>query len=151
MRPTESRLLNVGFSGYRLWPGPVAASEVLNTLEVTSIEEYSYASIARSILNHPGVRETHTKQPDWSYWAATWREGDRYLRLDFMPDEDHFRSEGTGHHFWSGCNIECDCLVLDLLAIWEAIRVGHPGVWLYEGESLLSPQAFLKTPEYPVE
>lgn len=50
-----------------------------------------------------------------------------------MPDLDQFASETTGAPYWTGCNIECDCLARDFIALWEAIREKHLGVWLYEG------------------
>ncbi len=151
MPEPDERFLNVGYEGFRLHPGPVDERALISTLDVAAFEEYSYGSIARSILSFPGTRETHTKSPGWPYWAATWKEDDRYIRLDFMPDEDHFLYERTGEPYWSGCNIECDCLVRDLVGLWETVRARHPGVWLYVGEELLSPQGFLKSPSSPAE
>jgi hypothetical protein len=115
-------------------------------------EEYPYEPVAQAILSHPGMRETHPPEPDWSHFAAVWERGDRRIALDFMPETEQFGWE-TGKPHWTGCNLECDCLVGDLIDLWKAIGKRCPAVWVYDGGAfgaedslLLRPRAFLQMP-----
>jgi hypothetical protein len=123
--------------GYMLAPGPLFFEEPFYSFCVDEIAEYAPESIAAAILSLPGAKELHPPRPSWWEWEAAWEEGDRLIILD-----DNQLFEDTG--FWAGVILKCDCRLGDLIALWEAVRTGHPAVWLYGDDCrVYTPESFL--------
>ena len=140
-------------SGYRLHPGPLQATEPLFTIVLQDIVEYPYSSLAAAILAYRGCREVRSPKPDWSQWQAEWQRDGRVILLNMLPEEEHLVSPDTDQPFWSGCDLVCDCLVGDLIGLWETVRRMQPAVWLCDGGAygeissrLFSPATFLAMP-----
>jgi hypothetical protein len=122
---------------YWLGPGPRNIEEPYYSFEVQEIAEYAPESIARAILSAPGARQLHPPVPSWWQWEAVWEQGDRQILMD-----DVCLFEETG--CWAQLALTCDCQLGDVLALWEAVRVQHPAVWLYgEDCRVFSPASFL--------
>ena len=112
--------------------------EPLYSWDVQEIAEYPPETIAAAILSLPGAQLLREAGPLWSEWEAAWEDGDRMILLD---DVELLNDEGS----FGGMSLVCDCRLGDLLALWAAVRVGRPGVWLYGDDSrLYSPQSFLR-------
>ena len=123
-------------SDYWLGPGPLTFDEPMYSFEVFEIEEYKPASIAAAILSVPGAREFRAASPSWWEWECVWSQGGREILMD-----DVYISEETG--CWMQLHLTCDCLLADVLAIWAAVRVHHPAVWMFGDDSLVySPESF---------
>ena len=139
-------------NGFRFAPGPLAAPEPLYSIELKDIEEYDPSEIAAAILQFPGILEVYPSASGWRDWQALWEYRDRIIVLDMIPDETWLVGK-AGTEIWSGCGIGADCLVSDLIELWEGIRRRCPGVWLDDGGAYgeissrwFSPTTFLETP-----
>jgi hypothetical protein len=123
--------------GYMLAPGPLSFQEPFYSFCVYEIAEYAPESIAAAILALPGVMELHPPRPSWWKWQAAWEEGDQLIIL-----ERTWLFEDTG--LWAGVELNCDCRLGDLIALWEAIQADHPAVWLYGDDCrVYTPESFL--------
>jgi hypothetical protein len=130
----NSRFLN---GGYCPAPGPPEIDEPFYSFEVREIAAYAPASVAAAVLGFSGSRELHPPHPTWEEWSAVWEQADRQILLD---DLRIFEESGS----WAQLVLTCDCQLGDVLALWEAIRVAHPAVWVYgEDCRVFSPESFV--------
>src|SRR2546429_9022230 len=54
--------------------------------------------------------------------------------------------------FRSIMSLSCDCLIRDLMRLWDAVRLNHPGIWLYGDDCrLYAPESFLRSEEHTSE
>ena len=137
---------------FKFTPGPLWRDEKFYSWDAYHFQEYPHETVAKAILAFPNTKQTHPPSPDWPHFAARWKAGKRKIDLDFMPDVDQFGAD-VGRPWWTGCNLNCDCLVGDLIDLWKAMRKKCPGVWVYDpgvfdpkGSLLLNPRGFLRMP-----
>lgn len=122
---------------WRLLIGPPDLAEPTPSWAVDFLPRYEPAEVAAAILAVPGCSLLSPAAPDSEDWDAWWdAEGRtiRFCRPEALPfDDDHTPR-------WCGCDIEADCRVGDVLALWEVVHQRFPGIWLYGPDSLYRPR-----------
>ena len=114
--------------GYALISGPTSLTEPIDSQDVQDIAGYPVAEVLAGLLAVPGVRQIGGAGTYRAGWAAAWEWEGRLVLFEEVEELNH---EG---HFGS-MRLRCDCFVGDVLRVWEALRVRHPGLWLIDPAS----------------
>jgi hypothetical protein len=122
----------VRLTGWRLLIGPPDLSEPTPSWAVYFLPRYEPDEVAAAILAVPGCSLVSPAEPDWEHWAARWEVDGRMIGFG-RPEVLEFDTDTTPG--WAGCDLEAECWVGDVLAVWEAIHRRFPGIWLYNRDS----------------
>jgi hypothetical protein len=118
---------------YAFIAGPRTLAEPIPSWDLEDVVVYPTADIVATLLGIPGVKEISGADRHWRGWAAAWESGERLIVLEDLEELD----DGEGH--FGVISLRCDCLVSDLLGLWDSLQRSHPGVWLY------GPDCWLQT------
>jgi hypothetical protein len=117
---------------WRLLIGPTDLSAPKPSWDVDFLPRYEPKHVAAAILAIAGFSPVTAADPDSESWVARW-ESDGRVIVFREPEVLPFDTDGTPR--WCGCDIDADCRVEDMLAVWEAIHRQFPGIWLYAPDS----------------
>lgn len=123
-------------SGWSFIPGPLQFQEPFYSIELQEVATYPASSIETAILGFKGARLVQPAQPTWWSWRAQWQEDQRIISLSMSLFD-------KGEAIWGGSELETDCFIVDLLALWRTIRKTHPCVWLHSPAGRIYTEASL--------
>lgn len=122
---------------YLIIVGPEVLAEPVDSQNVRELANYPVEAVLSTLLGLPGVRHVRGDLTRRLEWLAAWESGDRLImfeQVETLDDEDHF----------CGLRLCCDCLVADVLTVWDGLRQEHPGLWLFDTRGWLqTPMSFL--------
>jgi hypothetical protein len=122
----------VRLTGWKLLIGPPDLSEPTPSWAVDFLPQYWPDEVAATILAVPGCSLVCPAVPDWERWAVRWECAGRVI--EFSRPELVEMDNGPAL-WWAGCDLEADCLVGEVLGVWEAIHRRFPGIWPYNPDS----------------
>jgi|SRR6185295_1173986 len=120
-------------------PGPpdIPDAPALSTA-LDEVAIYPPEVIAQTFLAYPGFSLLREADPSWWQWRAGWERGASFLFVGMTLFE-------TDPIAWGGSEISGCCELDEILALWGALRVSFPAIWLHNSAcEIHTPDSFTR-------
>jgi hypothetical protein len=115
---------SIQLTGWRLLIGPLDLSEPTPSWAVVdSLPRYEPEEIAATILAIPNCSLVSAAVPGWENWATWWQADGRVIEFNHA-EVVYFDEDDTP--LLCGCDLEANCRVGDVIAVWSEIYHRHP-------------------------
>jgi hypothetical protein len=132
MSPTITRRFSK--SNWAFVPGPLDDSAPMSSLDLKQQVQYTPQEIATAILAYPGMKLVNGNHPRWWDWKARWSDEEDFVELNVTL-------MGWSDELWGGSEINANCSLESLVAIWKHLKAEHPGIWLHDPDCRMHTEA----------